>query len=310
MPYPMTASPSAAHPHFLIATDLAPELRQHIAFATRLADSFAAHVTLFHAVPIPVPLVHGAPLLATQPQVMPTDAIRQQVQELADSVRMSRPLHVKLTIDSAPVDAILAAATSTRADAIVLPTHARTGLKRAVFGSVAENVLRRARVPVVLISEAMVDRGLPRTERRTVLFTTDLSDTAAAALPTAVELARRLKLPLVLFSTVSPLTAPPVGGGAPIAPPPDEPRRHREECVAALRRLAETLPTDLIVETHAVIEPDTGAAIGRAAIDANAAFVVIATHGRTGIARLLMGSVAESVARTCQVPVVCVPSQR
>lgn len=52
---------------------------------------------------------------------------------------------------------ILAAADRFRADLIIMGTHGRTGVRRALMGSVAEEVLRRARRPVLIVPQAVLE---------------------------------------------------------------------------------------------------------------------------------------------------------
>jgi len=68
-----------------------------------------------------------------------------------------------------PATEILRAAPAERADLIAMSTHGRTGLRRVLLGSVAEAVVRRASLPVLLVRGAAmraVRRGTPRRSRR------------------------------------------------------------------------------------------------------------------------------------------------
>jgi nucleotide-binding universal stress UspA family protein len=298
-------------PHFLIATDMAPEFRPHLAFAVRLADSLQAHVTLFHAVQSPAPLLGGAPLLPEPPLVDTTEPAHQALRELADSLKVARPLHVAVSPAGDCATAVLAAAAATMSDVVVLPTHARTGVARLLLGSVAETVLRHSRKPVVLLTAAMISQRPVRVggKARPVVVTTDASPMAAGAFAQATDLARRLELPVVLFAVVPQGEGPPLGGGLPLAVPTIDPRIRLQERQTALRKEAAAFGSDVQIETQAVIHDDAAAAICKVAEDLDAAFVVMATHGRTGLARTLLGSVTEAVVHRSRVPVVCVPTR-
>jgi nucleotide-binding universal stress UspA family protein len=178
-----------------------------------------------------------------------------------------------------------------------------------ILGSVAETVLRNARKPVVLLTAAMITERPARSEPRPILVTTDGSPMAAKAFVPAADLARRLGLPIVLFAVVSHGEAPALVGGLPLAVPTVDPRNLLQERLTSLRGEAAALGADLQVEAQAAIDDDAAAAICKEAADADAAFVVMATHGRTGLARTLLGSVSEAVVHCARVPVVCVPTR-
>ena len=79
-----------------------------------------------------------------------------------------------------PAEEILRAAEERDCDFIVLGTHGRSGLGRVIMGSVAEAVLRRATCPVITMRS-----GASLQPLRTVLYATDLSESADRAFPVA-----------------------------------------------------------------------------------------------------------------------------
>ena len=83
-------------------------------------------------------------------------------------------------------------------------------------------------------------------------------------------------------------------------------REDAERAVARIREIADHTNTGVPVET-AVVEGKPSREIVRYAEDENCDLVVMGTHGRGGIDRLLLGSVAESVIRASSIPVTTVP---
>ena len=73
----------------------------------------------------------------------------------------------RMFVEGASVDSILRAATEERADLIVMGSHGRTGIARAVVGSVAEGVLRHADVPVLVSRIARASAGARSSSRTT-----------------------------------------------------------------------------------------------------------------------------------------------
>ncbi|HEY7519203.1 MAG TPA: universal stress protein [Methylomirabilota bacterium] len=98
----------------------------------------------------------------TLPGVDPTDAQVTAVQEaesyLADVADRLSARGITRVVRSVwysrAAEAIVEAAHARRADLIVMSTHGRSGLQRALRGSVAESVLRRTRTPILLVSAA------------------------------------------------------------------------------------------------------------------------------------------------------------
>jgi len=134
---------------------------------------------------------------------------------------------------------------------------------------------------------------------RTIVHPTDFSEPSQAAWELACALARDYSARLLIVHVYSP---PPVYApdGIAIPFPQEEP--------AALRaRLAELRPSDQrIACEHFLLEGDPAEKILELAQKEHADLIVMGTHGTTGLARLLVGSVAESVLRKAPCPVLTV----
>jgi nucleotide-binding universal stress UspA family protein len=133
---------------------------------------------------------------------------------------------------------------------------------------------------------------------RTILHPTDFSGRSAAAFRLACSLARDHQAALVVLHVVTP---EPVFLDGPYVPPPPG---HRAEL---LQRLHEVRPdrNNIPVE-HRLVEGDPAVQINRLAAESRCDLIVLGTHGRTGLGRLLMGSVAEEVVRKAPCPVLTV----
>ena len=178
---------------------------------------------------------------------------------------------------------------------VVMATHARAGVTRAVLGSVAQYVVAHASVPVLLIP--------PHASRKAVLNTVlvAIDRTTAAPVNTLLDLARAAAAHIVLLSVVAPEE---------IAiwqwqrgPLLDEP-----QAVAATRRQLEDLATRL---REAGVAAEARVAVGSAAhliqstaetIDAD--LIVMCTHARGGAQRAVQGSVTDAVVHTANRPVL------
>ena len=187
------------------------------------------------------------------------------------------------------------------ADLVVVGSHGRTGLSRVVLGSVAEKILRYAHSPVLVAREAK--------KSGVVLAATDLSDPSLPAVAASAEEARRRGAKLTVLFVVD-LTAAAfaaaAGGlfGAIGALPPAALQRETQEALqktleSALERFGATGEPLVRQGAPASVITETAEELG-------AELLVIGTHGRTGVARVALGSVAERVVRTAGCPVLAV----
>lgn len=141
--------------HLLIPLDGSPRAEEALPYAKALAERFGSHITLLHVVgPITWEAEMRAELPDAETQLQQREAesaaayLRQQEAELAGQGFTVNAL----TLSHASVPAaILATVAGEGADAIVMCTHGLTGLRRLLLGSVAEQVVRRSPVPVVLV---------------------------------------------------------------------------------------------------------------------------------------------------------------
>jgi len=130
-----------------------------------------------------------------------------------------------------------------------------------------------------------------------ILFPTDFSTASDAALPHAEALAKQRSASLlILHVEESPLA---YGGGELYYGLP-EPTSER-----ILKMLEEVKPSDPTVPfTHRLTMGDPAGEIVRIAAEEAAEMIVLGTHGRSGMRRMLMGSVAEAVVRRAACPVL------
>jgi nucleotide-binding universal stress UspA family protein len=200
--------------------------------------------------------------------------------------------------DGEPVPVILNAATRERATLIAMSTHGRSGIERLRFGSVAEGVARLAPVPVLLVRSAtpwLPGPGAP------ILVPLDGSQRSEAVLPVVERLMVPYRVTVALLHAVEP--GPAVGPSGVDLVGGDEPRRIAE-AEAYLAEVAARLEARGLHATRSVQTGFPVDVIERAARATPPSLIAMSTHGRTGLGRLLLGSVAEHVARGASVPVL------
>ena len=186
------------------------------------------------------------------------------------------------------------------ADFIVVGSHGRSGLSRVVLGSVAERVTRHAHCSVLVARNARKG-GI-------VLAATDLSDPSLPAITAGAAAAKRSGARLVVVSALdwtSPAAIQGLGviGAVPALPPPALSQEVRGVLRSTLEQAMERLGA---VGEARVLEGSAASAIVACAEELGAELVVVATHGRTGLARLTLGSVAERVIRGASCSVLAV----
>jgi nucleotide-binding universal stress UspA family protein len=197
-------------------------------------------------------------------------------------------------------------------DLVVMGTHGRRGLRHLALGSVAEEVLRFSTCPVLAVRKpddesAEIEGGMPGLDR--ILVPVDFSRDADRALEYALDMARQRGAHLELLYVVENLTYPDFYYPA----PPSREQMTEEISERAGKRLRERLD-DLGGEEPATV--DVGVEIGdpveevvARAGEAGSELIVMGSRGRTGLERILLGSVAEGVIRRAPCPVLVVKGQ-
>lgn len=188
-----------------------------------------------------------------------------------------------------------------RADLVVMASHGRGGLSRAWLGSVADYLIRHASMPVLLVRPDETRASRPEALAR-ILVPLDGSSFSEQVLGPLTDLAEPLQARVTLLRVLTPV----MRYGGPPAELDSEPvmqeRASAGEYLQGLAsRLARILPE---VDTDVVAHPQAATAILDAADRHACGLIALATHGRGGIARLLLGSTADKVVRATGVPVL------
>lgn len=203
-----------------------------------------------------------------------------------------------------PYAEIVRRAESWDADYVIVGSHGRSGLGRWVLGSVAERVVRYAHCSV------LVARGGSRPG--VVLVATDLSPLSLPAVAAGAAAAQRSGSKLVVMSV---LEWPGVESGAwaglfgalPVIPSEET----RDQLRDAARRIIEGALSSAGAQGEVLLaEGSAPAEIVGASETLGAELLVVGTHGRTGLERLALGSVAERLIRSATCSVLAVRARR
>jgi len=265
--------------------------------AFHVADRFDAAVHVIHVDEREVDLadvidIHESDVLEDLHAPIDWDEDKRSTSPTAIERRVVHP--------SAP-EGILSYATECDVSLIVLGTHGRRGVRRAVLGSVAEEVVRRATCPVITVG-----RGAHPPEAMhggDILVPIDFSEYQVRLLAHAREIARAYDMTMTLLHVVEIQGLPGVYDVFSGSPEPSTIARRTETVLE--QRADELRAAGLDVN----VEVRTGHVAAQTlavADELDVEFLAIATHGRSGVERMLIGSVAENVLRRAACPVFTV----
>jgi nucleotide-binding universal stress UspA family protein len=136
--------------HILVPIDFGESSNEALDLAMGLADKFGAALSVVHAYEMPVYPYDGAFLAAPEWAEAIENAAKGKLDEVLATVRAKLPRANGILRAGPAAVEILAAASEHKADLIVMGTHGRHGLERALIGSVAERVVRLSPVPVLV----------------------------------------------------------------------------------------------------------------------------------------------------------------
>lgn len=283
--------------HILAATDFSTRSQRALRRAGLLARDSGAELTLVHVVDDDQP----SDLVALERR-----EAERILGEQIDAIPELQGLQPRAqVVEGDPFDGILRAAASTGADLIVMGAHRKQLLRDILVGTTIERVIRMGPSPVLMVNKE-VDQPY-----RTALAAVHLSEPSV----NAIGAGRALGLPggarLALVHAFQPLakgqmfyaglSRETIDGYV-----ADERQRATKELIAFMEangiddrgrsmHVEEGAPFEVISKAVEQVKPDV---------------LIIGTHGRTGIAKALLGSVTEEVLRSLDVDILAVPPLR
>lgn len=203
-----------------------------------------------------------------------------------------------VTTGGQPADALLAA-TATGSALLCMASRGRGAVSRLVFGSVAEEVLRRSAGPVVVVGPS--SRSLPLlSEAAWLLWCTDGSEAAERAAPAAAWFAQGLGLGIVVVQSIGPDET------VSLDPDASPPTPVRDAATRDCEQVRKRFTTQGIDASTQVLFGDPVRSISAHAQGLPASFLALATRGRTGLHRDTIGSTAVGLVRHAPCPCLIV----
>jgi nucleotide-binding universal stress UspA family protein len=309
----------------LVPLDGSERARQALPVAARIARDSGGSLLLFSVLQPSV--TPGWQIETSLMQAESREAERQERQKelawLAGSEEL-RGLEVKTeVVEDLPAQAILEKARLSAADLIVLCSHGRTGITRWALGSVAQKVARHSPIPVFIL-RAGWPMPLPPHGMRPirVLVALDGSPLAESSLLPAAQLSSALSSPLpgeLHLVRVIPFSSDfEYGQDDAVAAARKQAIQEiqtyfqgvRQQLTEQVRvQVTTSIATSLDTAETLIGIAETGEGEGLPRIVENADVIALATHGRTGPARWVMGSITERILGATRLPLLVVRPQ-
>jgi nucleotide-binding universal stress UspA family protein len=264
-------------------------------------------LALVHQIPPSPPLDQSSARLYTRIELAVRKSEREYLRRVAARIKANGAIQLATpTLTGPPAVALADYAREVGVDLVVMTTHGRGGLQRAWLGSVADRLVRSLEIPLLLIrpNEAEATPSEPGLEE--ILIPLDGSRRAEAAIPTALGVATLFGARLALIQAVEPVAML-------VDVPMTVPRALDDELTSLRRReaqdyldsLAERLsPSGVETRASAVLAAGAFEGIQAAARSPTVGMIAIATQGRGGLRRLVLGSVADKLVRMGELPVL------
>lgn len=294
----------------LVPIDLSRASLKAISYALAISRRFGAEVHFVHVIDMSQYL---PPTILMGPGVWQTEwrmGLRKELEAVA--LKFSKPgeIAVHRLLEGRAYRQICQEARRLKVDLIVIATHGYTGCKRVLLGSTAERVVQVAPCPVLVVRKPYSDRTETNGQGKPfrigkILIPVDFSAFSDRVLDLGVALARDLGAKVSLVHVLkTPLY--PLGdqyAGLPVAALVKETQADARKQMQAMAAHAG------VRDSISVLQGSPPEKICEHASHENVDLIIISTHGRSGLRHMLIGSVAERVARHAKCPVLVVPAR-
>lgn len=282
----------------LCATDFSPGADHALRVAIRLANDTGAELVLAHAWHIPAIAFSGeTPYVPELIDEMVSDSERELEKVKKHALELGAKRLTTVFANGLPWDRLCSLAKEDPAiDLIVMGTHGRTGFRRLLLGSVAEKVIRHAPCSVLAVRG-----GRDGTKVfQHILCPVDFSESSRYAVELASKLATADGFGITLFHAFD----LPVRFSAEL--PPDVIETVDRKAAARLEELAAELRRQVKVPVTLRTRIGSPGAQAISVLEHEVTYdlACVGTHGRTGLSRALLGSVAEKIVRHAPCPVL------
>jgi nucleotide-binding universal stress UspA family protein len=234
-----------------------------------------------------------------------SDYLKSVAGSFPDSLTVQRSVEI-----GKPAEVIVDRAASHRGTLIAMSTHGRSGIERWFLGSVADKVLHASANPLLLVRATAKNKTGDVAALKTILVPLDGSPLAELVLPHVAEVAKAMKLVVVLLRVYSvPVQAYAGEGFVPDYTQVTE--SIREEAKSYLEGKVEQLKGEgLDRVSYVMLGGEAAGEVIDMARDTPDSLMAMCTHGRSGVGRWVLGSVTDRVVRHGGDPVLVIRSEQ
>ncbi len=292
----------------LFPTDFSRCSKQALAHALVLAEHHQARLHLLHAV-----VLHESDPANPEGHFPGSRDILSALFDVADSqlgalveLHRERPVEIQefCLRGVSAADLINEHVAEHDVDLVVMGTHGRRGAARLFLGSVAAEVVRSSRAPVMTLRELPDGRPLEAIQK--ILVPIDFSDPSGLALAHATELARSFHAEVALLHVYEHPVYPYVYAPVPAVASVEQIQGIRQRATAGLEKLVARDGDPSLRYSMEVVEGQPASEIADFAQRTGCDLIVAASHGLSGLERLVLGSTCDHIIRRSELPVLVV----
>jgi nucleotide-binding universal stress UspA family protein len=287
--------------------------RHAIPWALAIAEPAGARVDLVHvlAPPYDLGVPEGDKLVLADAIDSARTGTEERLRDLANRLRVGTGIQFgSAIVEGNPADALLRYADERATDLIVMTTHGRSGLARAVVGSVSNEVVRRSRCPVLL---ARPHRHLPEEREAAavsdILVPLDGTVTSEAILPHALEVCRLTGASCTLLHVAVPEILLP-SAAVPVALADQHATAEEQWADTYLATRADRFHDEVVpVTTAALRHADVADGILEYCAAHPVSLIAMATRGTKGLERAMLGSTMDALLKKTHLPLLVIAAQ-
>jgi nucleotide-binding universal stress UspA family protein len=267
------------------------------------------HLAHVHVLNDPI-YIEGMPVIDAELHSLAREHERAYLERVRDGLISPRELSItcaNLDSNGSVAGTLARYVETSKIDLVVMTTHGRGGLARAWLGSVADALVRCSPVPSLLVRPGESAPDIAQTPQlKRIMIPLDGSTLSEQILESAVELGGLTEAEYILLRAAEPFV---LVGYAPLAQASRLDLKLTQEGLAAAQRYLDRVAERLRAEGHpartrALLAEQPAVAILDEVRLQDADLIAMTTHGRSGLARLLLGSVADKVLRGSTLPVL------
>ncbi len=284
----------------LVPLDGSPASELALPLAAHIARRSGAALQLVHVHTLSDPIyIEGLPVIDDQLHSRGREHEQVYLERLCERVRADGALSVtcaSLDWDRSVAHVLIPHIAATGVDLIVMTSHGRSGWEHMWLGSVADTLIRRSFTPILLVRptteahDLLSGSGVCR-----MLVPLDGSEIAEQIIPQAQALGTVLNTEYTLLRVIKPSAYH----------TPDLLRHVEDDAHAYLTDVAKRFGTmGATVTTHVVVAEQPARTILDPAAQQRPCLIAIATHGHSGVQRLILGSVADKLIRASSLPML------